>query len=373
MIKELTLGNLRSYADASETLALKLLDLELAGFDDLVVPSRGAAPFERWASAYFHGVWKRALKTSEERIDAAKARVRGPMVNPLYLPFTADLGDGTMGVDSRDVRRFWTAVLAAMTRGEYQDPYYRFFDFLRATVCHAPAHAHDYRALSPRLVFLDTVVSGRAVCEIMDAFDEFGLEECHFIFIVDARGERLRRPYARQIDAAVQSGRATRIDVDRLFTEDQGPAVSGIWSVVMPEVMEVARNEIPEFRRSGAIGAGVYYTEVRARDDASNMNATVAISNLAGLVPMLWNEYIQEDWIEHELDRLRDHLDDTKIIDPMQTLIMARPRLVTAAKVPFSLGVSSSHALRMHVTRDVAAARLAGLGNWTSPLEVGRR
>lgn len=367
MISSLTLENLKSYADGCETVALKLLDLEAYGFHDMVVPSRGASPIENAASAYFHSVWKQSFDDPADRIRAMRAHTFGPMVNPLYLPFTADLPPSVTGVDSRDIRRFWTGVLAAIVSKDKASPYLRFYGFLRDQVCRVGfPHRHELEpTLGRKFVFLDTVVSGQAVHEIMDAFDEFGLTDCHFILVADANGERIKPLHRGRIDEMVAAGRATLIPFKRLFTEDQGPAVSGVWSVTLPELMEVARETIPAFRSSGAIGAGLYYHEVSAREDKTNLAATVSIGRLASLKHFVWSPYIRDDAIEHELGVLRDHLRTNRILRPNTTLAMAEPVLRASSHGSPKFAASSSHALRVHYSKDEAAKLLQDFGTWT--------
>jgi hypothetical protein len=356
MIQQLTLANLKSYAAACEALCLKLIDLSEQGFVRMVVPSRGAAPLEQGASAYFHTEWRPLHKPGAEKLAATKAYASGPMLAPMYLPFTADIPAKQTGVESRDIRRFWSAVLAAIVRGDQADPYYSFFDFLRTQVCVAGfPHRFERAPLGPSFIFLDTVVSGRAVCEIADAFDEFGLDQCHYVLIVDRNGQRLKPRYRQRLESLVYAGRATMIYLDQLFTEDQGPAVSGIWSVTMPDIMDIARNEIPEFSHSEAIGAGLYYHEIRARDDQSNIDTTSAIASLASLINFVWSPYITDDWVEYDLARLRKHLRARHLLKPATTVETARPVLFNGSKAPINLAASSSHAIRLHHDRDVAA------------------
>src|SRR5690606_22351453 len=117
---------LKSYAAACEALCFKLIERSEQGFMRMVVSSRGAAPLEQGASAYFHAEWKPLHKPGAEKAAVSKAYAQGPMLAPMYLPFTADIPPDQTGVESRDIRRFWSAVLAALVRGDQADPYYRF-------------------------------------------------------------------------------------------------------------------------------------------------------------------------------------------------------------------------------------------------------
>lgn len=368
MLAELTLENLKSYADACATIALKLLDLEADGYCNMVVPSRGAAPLEGAATSYFHLVWKASFPDPADRLRAQQAHTWGPMVNPLYLPFTADLPPKITGVESRDIRRFWAAVLAAIVSGDHASPYFRFYGFLRDHVCRAGfPHRHERAAMGSRFVFLDTVVSGKAVHEIMDAFDEFGLDDCHFLLVADDMGNRMKPVHRRRINRMIETGRATLVPMRKLYTEDQGPAVSGVWSVTMPEMMEVAREMNPRFRNDGAIGAGLYYHEVRARPDRTNQAATISIGRLASLTEFVWSDHIHDEWIADELEQLKNHLDTNCILLPDTTLKMARPVLDKASHGAPELAASSSHALRLHYSRDEAASLMRDFASWTPP------
>ncbi len=357
MLHELTLSNLKSYAGACAQLCMAFIELGEQGFTAMVVPSRGAAPLAEAASSYFHSEWKPLHAPGADRLAAIRDYTLGPMVGPLYLPFTADIPSSETGIESRDIRRFWTAVLAAIVTGNRTCPYYRFFEFLRSRVCKVGfAHRYEDRTIGGRFLFLDTVVSGRAICEIADAFDEFGLTEAHFVLVIDANGARLKPRYAHRIDALERAGRATIVYLDRLFTEDQGPAVSGMWSVTMPDIMDIARTEIPVFKNSGAVGAGLYYPEIRAREDKSNLPTTRSIAQLSFLINFTWSSYISDDWLEYDLGELRTHLTTHDLINIETTITTARPVLERASQLPMSLASSSSHAIRLNHDRDAAAA-----------------
>jgi hypothetical protein len=354
----------------------------------MVVPSRGAAPFVHAAQAYFYRVDMRSLErpsafpddtdlrqaASEMRIDRLRANASGPLVNPLFLPFTADIPASLTGVESRQIRLFWTEVLAAIVRADFSSPYYRFFSFLRNEVCELGfMSSHEWNGFSSRFIFLDTVVSGRAVVEIMDAMTAAGLNDPHFVLLADQHGTRMQSPYRERVHAELALGRATLIGVDKLFTEDQGPAVSGIWSVTMPELMTQIRDAVPEFSATGATGAGLYYTEVRAREDGSNVETTIAIARLSRLIEMCWQpELFDDTLIAHELEVLADHLVSHRLLADDVTLATARPRLLAGVKTPVTLDTSPSHALRLGHDPKVAASLVKRFKTWQPPVPPHR-
>lgn len=81
----------------------------------------------------------------------------------------------------------------------------------------------------------------------MDGFAEAGLtDDIFYIVVIDENGAKLRLEHRLKLDLAKQAGWAELVYMPRLFTEDQGPAISGIWSVVFPEIMDEALKAIPD-------------------------------------------------------------------------------------------------------------------------------
>lgn len=226
--EEITIGAVRSYARACIQVQELTELLGHEGFEYMVVPSRGAAPIEHAASTYFHMVRKFQETDTAARMRLVWDYTCGPLCNPLYLPFTADIPPEETGVSSAEIRSFWAKVLAAVVRGDLADPHYRFYAFLRSDVCRVGfPHVAEERLRSGRFVFLDTVVSGRAISEIIAAFDEIGLTECVYVLLVDEGGAKLAPQIRTQLEILEQQGRAHLVYLDRLFTEDRGPAMSG--------------------------------------------------------------------------------------------------------------------------------------------------
>lgn len=381
----ITLKAIYSYAEACIQVARTSLRLGREGYRYAIIPSRGAAPIEMAANSYFYAVLKAATRGQHQTRLMAQY-LKSPLSAELYLPFTADSCDEMEDISSGQVRTFWAKVLAAIIRGDLEDPHYRFFAFTRDEVCRVGFKAgHEDNVRSQKFVFLDTVVSGRAIMEIIDAFEAEGLTQCHFILVIDLQGEKLERACRYKLEQLKQEGRVTLLFVDSLFTEDQGPAVSGIWCLSCPELMTVARNEISAFSDHGSIGAGVYYHEVRARADNSNLSVTVGNAKLNKL---LWtavqivaspdelmddlhelgmlNEAYDPDWqllrpklyeqqFDIEVELCRHHIHEHRLFDQGTTHRIASPKLLKAAIVKPRIEVSSSHALRMHFSQDEAA------------------
>lgn len=382
----ITPASVHSYARAFIAFARVSLRLGQKGYSTMVVPSRGAVPFVQHAQSYRRTILSPFVAPLE------RVRLLHGHVDPLNVsfnaPFTADMGStGVPDLSTAQIRRFWVKVIAAIVRGDRDDAHYRLYRFSRDRVCSVGHHDNfEFRIDSGRFIFVDTVISGRAVSEIVEAFEEEGLREIHYVLLVDAHGSRMHPPHRAKIEALKAAGRATLIGVDDMFTEDQGPAVSGVWSVVMPSLMDRAREMVPAFA-GGSIGAGLYYWEVMARPDKSNLPVTRALSRQATMFDLALRmagkaDEIAEDLdiyemnfaselsleaalmppAKYQVDMLPDMIqsyleivETCKLFDQAGTERIAAPRLKQAAGVPVTVDASSSHCLRLDISSTDAA------------------
>ncbi|MBD8099122.1 hypothetical protein IFR08_09695 [Pseudomonas fluorescens] len=256
--------NLKSYAEAAREINSHYRVLFLDGYDSIVVPSRGAYPILDLAQT----LWEleiRSHKDFDARWAAKSEQLSSPIHRELTLPFSAD--PDTTCQTSSAIRLFWTKVLAAIVRRNNTSPYLQTYRCIVEQLVKGywPSYVNPRNAPSENFIFVDTVVSGRAVCEIFDAFEREGLDKCFFLLIVDKQGQALKPEYRRRIDEMVSLGRCETIHVTSLFTEDRGPAVSGVWSTVYPGVMRKLQKKFPWAK--DAYGAGSFYWKVR--DDSS--------------------------------------------------------------------------------------------------------
>ncbi|GAA0648451.1 hypothetical protein GCM10009424_26050 [Sphingomonas ursincola] len=377
-----------AYAKAGIDVARAAQRLSNDGYKCMIVPSRGAVPFLRIAESYYRRLVISCMPQSERIIKGMPAR-SGPLTLALNMPFTADAGRiGVKGLKSAHIRRYWTRVVAAIVRRQVDDPHYRFFRFVRDEVCRVGYHdSLEWRMESERFLFIDTVVSGRAVCEIVEGFDAEGLDQIHYILLLDENGAAMRQPYASRIRALAAAGRATLINVPSLFTEDQGPAVSGVWSLVVPQLMDLVRDE--PAMGDGFAGAGLYYHEVSQRPDASNVQVTLAVARLGQLLFQAMHVVVDPDQVFEDLEHLGSEFSGDSALQTLETLpalfgqnldrdieaylahieshkLFGKANTLAIAKAPILAGlrgtsteidVSTSHCIRLHI-EDAAAKRL---------------
>lgn len=352
---EFTSENFQSYANAFREIkdTIEFLSPEDYGF--IVMPSRGAYPFMIGAIDYWNMENKRKLD-SKARLVGSREIINSAAYRQLALPFTSDLGDSITGITTLMIRRHWVRVLAAIIRNDRNDPNWAFHDFIRRSVCPIMINQHveDY-CKTEKFLFLDTVVSGQSIFEISTCMEAEGLCACHYILIIDENGEKLHAKYKKHIDHMASQGRATRIYVKKLFTEDRGPALSGIWTAVMPELMKIALNEIPHLANLSAVGAAVSYCEVRKRDDDSNKAFTIANARISQAFFVASNFIDDSNTLENFLIKLREHLNQEKLLRTDATVKVAHPKLIASMRDISRLDVSRSHVLRAHITPDKAS------------------
>ncbi|QDT82459.1 hypothetical protein MalM14_00860 [Gimesia chilikensis] len=274
------------------------------------------------------------------------------LLETLYLPFTADISDD-QPVTSSSIRSYWSRVLSAILNQNKNDVALRFYEFLRANAGKLAVDKSHVRNRSNRqFIFLDTVVSGRAISEIFDAFNKYGLTDyCHYILIIDEQGKKLKPNFSHKIDEMESSGRATRILVDKIFTEDEGPAMSGIWTVTMPDLVLAAKEMIPDFSQTGDIAATFFYWEIQNREDESNK--AISVSN--ALLFMLLNSGISDSdkSTKFYLEQFRHHINDTKLQRQVITQEIATP-LIGENLNTINTDVSSSHVIRAFMDKQKA-------------------
>jgi hypothetical protein len=382
-----SLENIKDYARAGNETLDYLRVLWTEGFNTIVVPSRGAMPIYDTAHTAWY-MYSQKAETLEQKMKSRLEIIRSPIGRELVLPFSADPLQTDRTQTSKDIRRFWTKVLGAIVRREGTSPYLKYYQFLVEQFSNGlwedrlPRHLPDQN-----FIFIDTVVSGRAICEIFDAFESEGLTSCYFLLLVDRNGSAMEKRYKEKIDMMVASGRCTLIQVRQLFTEDRGPAVSGIWSTVYPELMTRVRDEYSW--AADSYGAGSYYIRVANNlDGMKNAGYNLPVTVIYGSIRTAIMQSIRDRY--STLSRLKDGISQERVLqeeerndfqigyllhhlikdvekyrpfDRSTTLRLAEPRILEhmrRAKVT----VSSSHLVRVHLSDADITNRLSILNDY---------
>jgi hypothetical protein len=340
----------------------------------------------------------KSLPTGGARITQQIELINSPFKRKLILPFSADPIE--VSQTSRAIREYWSRVLAAIVRRDGRDPYLGFYKVLVEKLAKRSwLDSLDPDLPSDKFIFVDTVISGRAICEIVDAFERVGLNQCYFILIADAKGDKIKPQHRQKIDKLIDAKRCTLIQVNRLFTEDRGPGASGVWSTVYPQVLEAVRQTFPWAQN--CYGAGTFYhkvssTQVEPEDGIGvadyNMPITQMYTSISGGIfsAVLAMQTIEEAeevlgrdgggqlpgfassvaayqsrvedkmraGLEFELRDMRETLDEMGIYTPLDkqtTRILSEPR-VKADHPNAVVEVSSSHLVRVMLPQTEVAA-----------------
>ncbi len=204
---DLCFDHVFEYARACVEVARCLSVLHAEGRHSIVLPSRGAYPIyktadhvrEYFGSQYIPHKW-------------------------MVLPFTAD---ACQGIATAQVRAHWSNVAVAESTGIENSSWIFNREFRRSL-------GYESSQCPGRLgpfVVIDTAISGRAACEIIDAL-EIARADYHMILVVDSGGSQIRPEFRRRLSAS--SSRVTQIVVPRLYTEDRGLALMGMTTLLYP-------------------------------------------------------------------------------------------------------------------------------------------
>jgi hypothetical protein len=334
----------KSYAMACRDLYYYMGVLGAEGYDLLVVPSRGAYPFLNSVRGYAYELLE---ATSLGCNRGSPGRVR-----ELFLPFTADISRD-QAIAPAAIRKYWARVLKAILVGNTADAAYRFYQFVRSMAPEFPLQPLNMQGGGAgKFMFVDTVISGRAISEIVQGFDAYGLTECHYLLLLDNNGDDLKPEYRQRLDQLENAGRATLIKVAKIFTEDEGPAMSGIWTITIPELMDAAAEMIPDLANAGETGAALAYWEVRKREDGSNLSFTLSNAMLSSL---LYSAVLGKDTATASfLEDFQEHISQAHLQDQAKTMAVAAPVVRRNIDLVESIDVSGSHVVRVYFGVDKA-------------------
>jgi len=294
-------SNMMEYAGACLDLAAEIP--EQSGFDTLLIPSRGAVPFflgmvyalKKFDWSEDHREFRKQLGVHSLiepllpgdcglKVGASKGKIR-----TLLIPFTADLHiDGKTEEEmiemTKNTRYYWSRVAASFMKEPQvreRDPYFASFvdgilrnverrDSLISSYCRFPK--------VDRFAIIDTVISGRASNDILQAFDKIterhsqGIERIvgasadmlmpYAFLVVDENGRKLKRNFLTYINKKKAIGQVRTYPIQRIVSEDKGASLEGVAAVVYPGVMEASRNLIRNLNDHPEpffVGAGSWY------------------------------------------------------------------------------------------------------------------
>lgn len=335
-----------------------LLSLKNKGYKRIVIPSRGAYPFYYGAISSLH-----LIADLREIMEITKGD------RLFLLPFTSDWGKADIEISSSQMRKFWVKILADSIRRE-KTPYTIFYEMLVKIIgAKYTINTSDLlldkrfkqdNGEDEKFIFIDTAISGRAICEIIDGFNEFDLKDFYIILIVDENGSKLRPEFLSVIEKEKSKGRLKQINVERIFSEDSSPILnSGISSLVFPSLMEHAFYEIKEFHRNDFIGAGLWFVDSisHLKEYNPNLNGIRGIFHSAifsGISEkLIGNNQFFEEILERKISQALKWGNNINLFDSKSTKQLVYDRITTrGVKLKETVDVSNSHVIRINHETD---------------------
>lgn len=347
-----------SYSNACLEVCDKLLELKDNDFKRLIIPSRGAYPFYSGALTSLHLLNATPLERLSFSIH----------FNLCLLPYTSDWGQADIDTDSKSIRKFWTKILADSIRKE-STPYTSFYNGLvdlignRLTINTSDLKVEHYQNSEiegEKFIFIDTAISGKAICDIIESFNEFDLKDFFIIMITDCGGKKLKSKYKSIIEKEKQLGRLHQINVKKIYSEDASPLLNtGISSIVFPSLIERAYSEVPEFNNNKFVGAGLWFIDSvsHLKKLYPNINGVRGILSTLNYKGISINLKKENKWFEqsvkYDVEQMIKWLGNFNLLDGESTKKLIYDRIASKeAKLDEEVNVSSSHIIRIDLSSD---------------------
>jgi hypothetical protein len=370
--------NIQSYGWACIKVYEELVKLEGLGYTTLVNPSRGATPFLE----NLNPIHQRYSLHRSESSDIVHGLGAPFASNVITLPFTADPPDCVdSSIASFQIRDYWVRVLKAYLTGDLLSPELQFYQYVTLDLLGfeeslgAPIHRP-----SEKFVFMDTVVSGRAISEIERSLREHGLNDYHLLLILDKDGNLLSGPARARLNELCALEKATLVKVRSLFTEDQGPSLTGTWCISVPQLATEA--SIVLGHGSGVLaGSAASFIRVSADHRLNNSRITASYGRLMVMLHcLLYGEELLEggrgvsDFFRRQLiDSISTSSEGLSPLDKRVTELIAKTSIqdgipIANGRRPLSgkiarLEVSSSHVIRVYFEQEIISRLLAGFSD----------
>jgi hypothetical protein len=384
--RRISLQHVRSYVAGAVGLYETLVALEDQGYEAAVFPSRGTTPFQDLT-------WNvhRSGFVEQRGATAWHHSVNTPFgYRTITLPFTADAPEGVTD-GSEQIRDYWVRVLRAILEHDSASAELRYHQHcVDALFGFERWRGLPLRRAGKRFVFVDTVVSGQAVSEIVSSFNAHGLDDFYLVLLVDENGHKLKPQYRRVLEGLEREGKAKLIYVDLLFTEDEGPAFTSTWCLSSPQLVQRACEVMGPSSAATLVGTAVSFVRVRADDTLDNLTSTVLGASLNVVLSSAMSEYFapqnMRNFYTRSLERSRLELFAQAIhnqrsgFDPLSTTETERiARNAIQARTSIGVGrkpiglpvtdvdVSSSHVVRLHFDEAVVKRFLRGYAKERAP------
>lgn len=354
-IKELiTPETVRSYSKACLEIGFLFSELFDNGYNKIIIPSRGAYPFYYGANSANWLLNSRSKKAHYDYLTKHQIWL---------LPFTSDSGSTGLKIESANIRKFWSRILSDFIKGN-KSIYTNYYETLveelgrkfsiNTSDLLLRKELSNHKKSDQRFIFIDTVISGQAICEIIQGFKDFDLKDYYIVAVIDKKGEKLKSEYRKIIEQESALGRLRSFYVDKIFSEDASPLLnSGIASVVFPSLMERAFFDIKEFNNAGMVGAGLWFIDSisHLKDKNSTLNGvrgTIMNLNFFALQQQLYSEHkFFDEHVRFSAEEMISDLQAVNIFNGKSTVDLIYNRIRRDTQITETVTATSSHVVRI--------------------------
>jgi hypothetical protein len=343
-----------SYFKACLKTAQLLEDYAVDDYKNILMPSRGAYPIYGIARDINYRLMKENLHAENRHQVFKDYHYLNSFTGCIWLPFTAHTGNQDEDSKSSLIRQSWVKVLKS-----YLDDQYSIerstYEYINSHILKKDIYKDRLRIIKEfKLVYIDTVISGKAAFEILKAFEENSINDYKAILVVDRNGDKLKKEYKDYLYWLKNKNLIEFVYCSDLFTEDKGPSFGGITGMVFPTIM----NCLPDFMGSDIngdiIGAGAWALEVSMRNDNSNRGITLANAELNFMFNHLILDHFSKfrktnhgrDLLDYSIDRLNTLIREMEILNPETTRKILDPMIKGISD--YDTEVSQSHVVRVN-------------------------
>jgi len=362
---------LNDYVNASEELSNYLAG-DLDKKRTVIIPSRGAYIFHDLASEdILFSIFGKDLYSSLEVLKKIYKNNR-----TVVFPYTYD-NSYLKDLSSRDIRNYWVKITKEeICRTDTENLEINFYNYLLNNLIYTKKikdielmfdkNTSYYKNLYPEdykenTLFIDTAISGRTISELISSFKaENFYPELFLIVNGNEKNNKLKGRYKKNINEYITNYGGKIVYVNKLFTEDNTPALLGATSILFPQFTENLN------KKTGLIfGAATwkkpfpikinYSVNNNKFFDLTNVTPDEVYTSYFILKKMLGSYYITKnnfdfkEYVEFNKDytNLEKLLFDKKLLDKEKIIDVYKKLLYSFKMKPEDITINSSFVINM--------------------------
>lgn len=261
------------------------------------------------------------------------------------------------------MRLFWTKIIADTFNSE-KSLYYKLYEnlvndvgnYLTINTTNLLPRG-DNLERDKKFIFLDTAISGRAICEILEGFKANNLNNYCVILIAENNGNDIKPEYRSVINNEISKDKLILLGVNKIFSEDASPLFNGgISSIVFPSLMDDIYSSCTEFSINNCIGAGIWFIDSMSELINTNKNLNAIRATVAFNLHWALKKHIQgtlqgKDIYEYNNYYILDLAKDFNLFEPANTKSLVFDRIYKRNNNIVDkdrVDVSSSHVIRIN-------------------------